>query len=249
MKRSILSKIAIFFAVVCFSFSATAQKEKSEVHVKITRDGKVIKDTTYQVEDEKAAEVAAKMIDLTLGEKTQKHGKHVYTFRTDEGQHYEWISEDSGIHKTEHSYVFAEKGENGEITIIMDEDGKKVVKKEVIIKKLDESDGEGKNEIIIITSDKPDKIDLEGENIEWIDKGDHKILIINEDGNEKTIKVITDENENSNYNFKTEDGKRIIITEVRKGEEKEVEVEVEVEVEDEVEVEEQTKKVRKEKLK
>jgi hypothetical protein len=242
MKRNMLSKIAIFFAVACFSFSATAQVEKSEVHVKITRDGKVIKDTTYQVEDEKAAEVAANVIDLTLAEKTQKQGKHVYTFRTDEGQHYEWKSEDSEIHKTEkHSYVFAEKGEDGEITITMDEDGEKVIKKELIVKKLDEGDGEGKNEIIIITSDKPDKIDLEGEKIEWIDKGEHKILIIDEGGNEKTVKVITGENENSNYNFKTENGKRIIITEVRNGEEKEIEVEVEVE--------KQTKQVRKEKIK
>ncbi|MGC9341587.1 MAG: hypothetical protein ACP5E3_02715 [Bacteroidales bacterium] len=245
MKKNLLPQIVFLFAAAIISVNTTAQEEKSEVQVKIIKDGKTIKDTTYLVEDKDATAAAVKMLDFTLGEKPTKHGKHVYTFKTEDGKSYEWKSEDSGDHKLEgHTYVFAEKGEDSEITIHMNEDGEKVVKKEVIVKKLDGESAEEIEEIIIVTEDKPGKIDLEGENIEWIEKDDHKILIIDDGENAKRVKVISGDNKNSNYNFTTEDGKRYTIKEVEKGDNKEIEVKVTTE-DEKGEVKKEKKKKKK----
>lgn len=235
MKSNLLSKLSLVLVAGLLSFGLHAQEKEgtSEIHVKIMKEGKLVKDTVYQAKDEKTVEMAVKMLDMTLGEESHMKGEHVYTFKTDDGETFEWKSDDGKVHKMHQNvYVISDdEGEDEDVTVILNDKGKKVVnKKEIIVKKTGDSDEEGNKEVIVITKD-DDDIEVEeiDQDIEWIDAGDHKVLILDNGGKEKTIKVISKSKEGSNYNFTTEDGKRIIIKQVGGDDDKEIELEVTVE--------------------
>ena len=71
MKSFSLLSIALLAA-----FTLSAQNEKkSEIQVKIVKDGKTVKDTIYMVGNDKAVEHASKILDMTFGE--PKEGKNI----------------------------------------------------------------------------------------------------------------------------------------------------------------------------
>lgn len=134
---SILSVIALMF----FSGTMLAQ---TEVTMQVKKDGKIIKDTTYQFENDSDAKHAVKMMDIISGD--EKHMEHVsynYTsahpgkshskamvFISEDGEHTEikefhgdslvWVSEGERPHG-EHVIVM-KKGDSETFDILIDED-------------------------------------------------------------------------------------------------------------------------------
>lgn len=135
-----------------FGMSLVAQ-EKTEITVQVKKDGKVVKDTTYQFEDEAEAKHAIQMMEVLSGE--EKHmGHYNYTmahsgeghsktmvFISEDGKKTEikhldgdslvWISEEDHPHGEHVIVMKSDDGETVEILINEDEDGNKIVKKEV----------------------------------------------------------------------------------------------------------------------
>lgn len=246
MKTNLLLKITFPLAALILTAGVYAQEEKSEVQVKIIKDGQVIKDTTYMVEDEASTKMAVRMLDMTLGEKSPAKAKKVYAFTTENGKTQEWTSEEGEVHVIENEkYIFHGDGDKDHITIVVDEAGNKTIQKEVIvIEGEDDKEVKEVKEIILIEKEKSRK--GEAPEVEWIEKGDRKVLIIDDGGKEKTIKVMRGEGESSTQTFVTEDGKKVIIRELKEGDvKKEVEVEVNIDDEKVVAPEKKTEKKKK----
>lgn len=82
------------------AFTLNAQNEKkSEIQIKIIKDGETIKDTIYMVEDGKAAERASKILDMTLGEPKERGEHKVMTFISEDGEMHEFHSGDADVMK------------------------------------------------------------------------------------------------------------------------------------------------------
>jgi hypothetical protein len=151
LPKSILSLVAAFV----FSAGLMAQ-ENTEVSIVVKKDGKVVKDTTYQFDSADEAKHAMKMMEVMSGmdedmEKvhynyTMAHsgGKHAnaMVFISEDGEKTEikemhgdslvWISEGEGLHK-EHMHgehvVVVKTGDGETFDIIIDKDGDTSVKK------------------------------------------------------------------------------------------------------------------------
>ena len=95
-------------ALFIFSFNLIAQ-EQTEITVQIKKDGKVVKDTTYQFEDDKQAKHVVKMMEVMSGD-----DEHVMIMKTGGGDSFDiLIDEDS------------EGGENVKVIVVktkVDED-------------------------------------------------------------------------------------------------------------------------------
>ena len=100
-----------------FSLSMVAQ-DKTEVTIKVKKDGKVIQDTTYQFDDADEAKHAVKMMEILSGD--DEHMMH-YEFQSDS---------DNDIHSNAMVFI-SEDGETIDITIEKDEDGNIVKKKQM----------------------------------------------------------------------------------------------------------------------
>lgn len=74
MKKNIRIWILGFSASLFLSAGLMAQ-EQVEVSVKVTKDGKVVKDTTYQFEDASEAKHAMQMLEVLSGD--DRHMEHV----------------------------------------------------------------------------------------------------------------------------------------------------------------------------
>ncbi len=137
-----MKTIALFISAIFLAFSLNAQEEKkSEIHVKIEKDGKVVKDTTYLVDEDANIEVASKILDMSFGENFHKGEHRLMAFASDDGELHEFHSKDGDMHakhkvmmkemhegESGHMFVTTEEGEDGEMTVIikkikMDEDG------------------------------------------------------------------------------------------------------------------------------
>ena len=192
MKKHLqLSVIILALGVFLFA------QEKTEVSVKVMKDGKVVKDTTYTFDDAKKAKHAIHMFDVMSSDEMEMHftdsddhdihmhkdGKH-----KKHEEHIIYISEDGEkVKKLEKENVkWISKGdEDGNVRVIVKEfsdgdceDGKKkVIKKEITV--ISGEDGE------------------DGEDGEWtikeIEGGDNvEVIIIKSkkgDGDEEEIKV------------------------------------------------------------
>ncbi len=152
MKNRIPLFMASLSLMFVFGMSLVAQ-EKTEITVQVKKDGKVVKDTTYQFEDEAEAKHAIQMMEVLSGE--EKHmGHYNYTmahsgeghsktmvFISEDGKKTEikhldgdslvWISEEDHPHGEHVIVMKSDDGETVEILINEDEDGNKIVKKEV----------------------------------------------------------------------------------------------------------------------
>jgi len=250
----IMKSFSLISIALLAAFTLSAQNEKkSEIQIKIIKDGKTVKDTVYMVEDGKAVEHASKILDMTFGEPKAGENYKVMTFISDDGEMHEFHSGDAAamkmhkmhagnakmgeehegmmrmIHESDDDtqvFVTTEEGEDGETRVM--------VKKIKISEDGKESTLNEKENVYIIKGDKD--VDLKhfehnGEEPVWIEKDGAKILIIDsKDGSKKKIMVVTDSE--SDYEFKTEDGEKIIIHTTKAGNKKK-EVNVEVIVEDE----------------
>ena len=104
MKKLIFSSISTF-AFLFFTGGAMHAQEQTEVTIQVKKDGKVVKDTTYQFEDEADAKHAVKMFEM--------------------------IS-DEGIHEMEFNYTMAhEGGEHANTMVFVSKDGEKTEIKEI----------------------------------------------------------------------------------------------------------------------
>lgn len=187
------------------SFSGVhAQEGKpDEITVKITRNGEVIKDTTYLTKNGEDLGHSLEMIDLILGEIHSGHHSKTMAFTTEDGKVIHIESE------KKHVMVRDKEGAKEEI-IIREGDGKK---EKIIIMK----DGE------LIQSGSPDAQvetfeDADGNSFVFIQKGD---------GDEEFEGDVEIKMESSgNYRFETEDGKVYYIRSKEKDGETKLEVEV-----------------------
>ncbi|MCP4311067.1 MAG: hypothetical protein GY790_07385 [Bacteroidetes bacterium] len=175
-----------------FSMSLIAQE--TTVTVKVERDGKVVKDTTYSFEDEEQAKHAMKMMQVMSGDdehmmkvhktKSEHHGGHSKTmvFISEDGKTTEikemsgdsqvWISE--GEDDCDHVKVMKCKFEGGE-DIHMDHDahGKHVV----VVKS-----GDGETYNILIEEE------YEGEHDgEHVVKKEVKVIVSGDENGEWTV--------------------------------------------------------------
>jgi hypothetical protein len=141
MKKRITIFLASLSLTIVFGMGLMAQ-EKTEVFVQIKKDGKVLKDTTYQFEDESEAKHAIQVMEVLSGE--EKHMEHInvtmahsgegsskaMVFISEDGKTSEitqmngdslvWISEDDHPHG-EH-VVIVKSGDGETFDILIDED-------------------------------------------------------------------------------------------------------------------------------
>ena len=171
--------------MLVFGMSLMAQ-EKTEVTVQVKKDGKVVKDTTYQFEDEAEAKHAIQMMEhheYTMAHSGEGHSKAMVFISEDgkkteikhlDGDSLVWISEDDHPHGEYVVIVKSGDGETFDILIDEDEDGKTVVKKEVTVivsgDELHEAHEDVHVEIEEIMKEHGD-----GENV--------KVIVIKKDGN------------------------------------------------------------------
>ena len=161
MKKFIPRFILGFGAIFLLTMTLSAQ-EKTEVTVKVTKDGKVVKDTTYQFDDASEAKHALKMMEML----------------TDEGEH-----------MMEYNYTMAHKhGDHSKAMVFISEDGKKTEIKEFSGDSLVWISEDGDGDVKVIKKKMGDGD--HGEHVVIMKKGDGETfdILIDEDGNKKKVK-------------------------------------------------------------
>ncbi|RLE05056.1 MAG: hypothetical protein DRJ13_02700 [Bacteroidetes bacterium] len=171
-------------------------QEQIEMSIKVTKDGKVVKDTSYQFDDAAEAKNAMKMMELMSGD--ELHKEHVtYNYTTAHSGHGEaktmvFISKDgetteiSELHGDSLVWV-TEEEHDGKKVIVM-KSGDVVKKKE--IKVMVSSDEEGNWTVV----EGDEKMMDKDENV-FIMKGDDDVKvkvmkIMEEEGDGENVKVI-----------------------------------------------------------
>jgi archaellin len=195
MKKYIPIQIMTLLAAFVFSAGLIAQ-EKTEVSIQVKKDGKVVKDTTYEFDDAKEAKHVLKMVEIMSGEKHMEGMHYNYTMAHSGEGHSKamvFISEDgkkTEIKKIEgDSLVWVSEGDGESFNVWVDEDGDKDMKKKKI-KVVVSGDEEG-NWTAVEADEK--HLDKE-ENVYFIsDEDDIKVEIreiIEESGDGEEVKVI-----------------------------------------------------------
>ena len=187
-------------------------QETTEISIKVTKDGKVVKDTTYSYEDGQDAKHVLKMVEAMSGaDKDMKKAHYNYTMSHTGGKHSKamvfisedgekteiktvdgdtlvWVSEGDGekMHMHGENVFVMKKGDGETFDILLDDEGN-VKKKQV--KVVVSGDGEGNWHAISADEAHMD----EHENVFVISEGDvktkvHKIVEESEDG--ENVKVI-----------------------------------------------------------
>ncbi len=209
MKKNIRFFILSIAAALFLSSGLLAQ-EQIEMSIKVKKDGKVVKDTTYLFDDAAEAKNAMKMMEVMSGD--ELHKEHIT---------YNYTTEHSGHGETKAMVFISEDGETTEITEfsgdtnvwVTEEEGKKVI----IMKSEDGStfdilvdeDSEGTDVVktkkikVIVSGDEEgnwtvvegdEKMMDKDENV-FIMKGDDEVKvkvmkIIEEEGDGENVKVI-----------------------------------------------------------
>jgi hypothetical protein len=219
MKKFLLVSLLSITACLVFSIQSSAQETKGDkITVQITRDGKVVTDTSFQLKEGQDPEVVKKVIshvvdgDIKVISGKEGHQKMVWVT-----SHAEEIEMDSIMKHEEKVMVFeGEPGEHhhkvvvrkkspGEETVwvssgdaleISEEEGEG--SKIIIITKKGDRDPEVKRIKVIVEGDddveimEDEDLDwIEGEDFEWIEEknADHlDVYIIKEDDGTKIIK-------------------------------------------------------------
>ncbi|TFH27525.1 MAG: hypothetical protein E4H10_03565 [Bacteroidia bacterium] len=162
----------IMSLVAAFIFSAgLAAQEKTEVSIQVKKDGKVVKDTTYQFEDADEAKHVVKMVEVMSGMDADMEKAHYnYTMSHSGGKH-------------ANTMVFISEG--GDLTEIKEMHGDSLV----WISEGDEAHMEhmhGENMIVMKKGD--------GETFDiWVDKDGE------EGGKRKQVKVVVSGDEKGNW--------------------------------------------------
>jgi len=219
MKKKLHLSIWALAASIIFSAGVLAQ-EKTEVSVLIKKDGKIVKDTTYQFEDASEAKHALKMLELLSGDDIHKahfEGNHSKTmvFISEDGEKtelkefhgdgMEWIEKEEG--EGEQRKVMKYRVSEGDhphgqnVVVVQSEDGSTF---DILV----DEDSEGN-----IVKKKEIKVTVSGdEDASWtVVDGDEKILdkhenvfVIKEGDDVKTeiIKIMKEEDGKKDSNVK-----------------------------------------------
>jgi hypothetical protein len=183
MKKRILLLVSSVCLAVVFGWNLKAQ-DPTEISIQVKKDGKVIKDTTYQFEDETEAKHALKMMEIFSGE--EKHMEHYHSATSHSGEGHSktmvFISEDG-----EKTVI---KEIHGDSMVWVDKEGDHDGVKKKNMKVIVSGDEEGSwtvesNELVEMDED----VDLE-KIMEAHDGEDVKVIVIQKDGeNEDEVKV------------------------------------------------------------
>jgi len=153
------------------------QEKQSKVQVKITVDGETLKDTVYEIQDRKTADLAVKMMDATLGnpqiklisDSTKGSEGEIHVFYSQDGEK-EIIKsfEDSTLNetvrvvissgdKTHSAENFKWIEEENTTVIIMDREGQQKVIKKKKNRQRNKAEEENENQSILKNSDENEK--------------------------------------------------------------------------------------------
>lgn len=203
MKKNFPLWILSIAASLFISTGLLAQ-EQVEVSIKVKKDGKVVKDTTYLFDDASEAKHAIKMMDVMTGD--HEHMEKI---------HYNYTTAHTGSKEGNVMVFISEDGETTEITEIHEDSAIWVTEKEVdgdnvkIVKyKIDKGDEAHGQHVIVMKSEDGETFDIivdedyeggdvtmkkevkvmvaEGDDVEWHVEGDE--MIYEKDDNVFVIK-------------------------------------------------------------
>lgn len=240
MKASLVLKKILFTLFAVFSILlVNAQEEKSKIHIKIEKDGKVIKDTVYAVNKDTDPEIVSKIIDMSLKENGVHH--KVMALKSKDGKlqevhgdHDMMLKEMERDNDDVNVFVTTEEGENGETKVIVkkiygDKDGEKEFHgdHEMMHKEMDRDnvdvnvtteEGEnGETKVIV----KKVYLDKNGE--KELEDAEENVYIFNSnDGNNKEVYEIKTRGEKPQWIEK--DGDKILIIDTKDGKSKNIKV-------------------------
>ncbi len=184
-------------AASLFLSTGLLAQEQIEMSIKVTKDGKLIKDTTYQFDDAAEAKNAMKMMEVMSGEELHKEHVH-YNFTTahtgsghskamvfisEDGETTEitefsgdslvWVSEGDGAHAHGKKVIVIKSKDGNTFDILIDEDmeGGDVVKKKKV-KVVVSSDEDGNWTVV----EGDEKMMDKDENV-FIMKGDDEVKV------------------------------------------------------------------------
>jgi len=206
-------------------------QETTELSIQVKKDGKVVKDTTYQFEDEAEAKHAMKM----MGHMNDQKHANTMVFISEDGKKTEikefhgdslvWIEEGEHPHKAhvhgEHVIVM-KSGDGETYDILIDEDGEghDIVKKKEVK--------------VIVHSDEGGSWTVDSKELKEIDEDENVFVIKSEDG-DVDLEKIMEEHEGENV--------KVIV--IKKGEDHDEDHDEDMDHDEDVEVEVTKKKVKK----
>ena len=169
MKKFDPKMILVTIAALLFSGGLMAQE--TSVTVKVEKDGKVVKDTTYTFEDEKQAEHALKMMDIICSD----------------DEHMMKVHKSMAEHHGEHSKTMVFISEDGKTTEIKEMDGDSLVWI---------TEGEQNGDHVKVMKYKVDGDEAHGKHVVLVKSGDGETFDIlideefeHEHGNKKIVKT------------------------------------------------------------
>ena len=146
-------------------------QDKTEINIQVKKDGKVIKDTTYQFEDETEAKHAMKMMEILSGEE-----KHM--------EHFNYTTSHSG---EGHSKAMVFISEDGEKTVIKEIHGDSMV---WVDKEGDHGCVKKKNIKVIVSGDEEGSWTVESNELVEVDEDENVFVLKNKDGDVDLEKII-----------------------------------------------------------
>jgi len=153
MKKILPISILLIAATFILSSSLIAQ-EKTEITIKVKKDGKLVQDTTYKFDDSAEARHAIKMMEVLNGDGEHHHNadctkkKHVKVIVSGD-EHGTWHMDEEGLVEIEEEGLVEIEEE---VYVISGDDA------EIEIEKiLEESDGDEENVKIIVIKKKSKK--------------------------------------------------------------------------------------------
>ncbi|MEA3478611.1 MAG: hypothetical protein U9R60_10565, partial [Bacteroidota bacterium] len=121
MKKNILFWTLSVAASLILSTGLIAQ-EQTEVSIKVTKDGKVIKDTTYQFDDASEAKHAVMMMEVLSGEDGDDQHKKVIVMKSEDGNTFDILGDEDyeggDVVKKKEIKVIVSGDEEGNWTVV-----------------------------------------------------------------------------------------------------------------------------------
>jgi hypothetical protein len=203
MKKLLLVSLLVITTCIILSSQSYAQETKGDkVTVQITKDGKVVTDTSFQLKEGQDPEAVKRVIshvlegDIQVISGKEGHQKMVWVTSHAEDidvnmdstmKHEEKVMIFQGDPGEDHHKVMVRKGSAGEETVVVSE-GSKII---IITEKGDkESEGHQK-QIKVIVEGNDDVEILDNEDLEWVEEEDADnvdVYIIKKDDGTKVVK-------------------------------------------------------------
>jgi hypothetical protein len=210
MKKLLLLSLLVITTCIILSSQSSAQETKGDkVTVQITKDGKVVTDTSFQLKEGQDPEAVKRVISHVLEGDIQvisgKEGHQKMVWVTSEDDKHMWHAEDIDVNMDstmkheekvmifkgdpgdDHHEVIVRKVSPDEETVVVSE-GSKII---IITEKGDkESEGHQK-QIKVIVEGNDDVEILDNEDLEWVEEEDADnvdVYVIKKDDGTKVVK-------------------------------------------------------------